>query len=64
MQTHLSEDYALVLQQVEEQGEEDIIGLAETLDLDRRRLRHIIAGLHNKGLLLPTFSYLPILYVI
>lgn len=47
----LPEDYALVLQQVNENGEEDIETLAEYLRLDRKRLAHIIEALHNKGLI-------------
>lgn len=33
----LPEDYALVLQQVDENGEEDFTNLAESLKFDRRR---------------------------
>lgn len=43
-------EYALVLQQVEAEGEEDFTNLAETLNLDRRRLTHIIQALQHKGL--------------
>lgn len=43
-------DYALVLQQVDADGEEDFTNLAETLNLDRRRLTHIIQALQHKGL--------------
>ncbi len=48
----LPEDYALVLQQVKETGEEDFANLAETLRIDRPRLSHILQGLQNKGLIL------------
>lgn len=48
--THLPEEYALVLQQVSESGEEDLSTLAEFLRFDSRRLAHIIQALHHKGL--------------
>ncbi len=47
----LPEDYALVLQQVNENGEEDMDTLSEYLRLDRKRLAHIIQALHHKGLI-------------
>ena len=47
----LPEDYALVLQQVGENGEENMDMLAESLRVDRRRLAHIIQSLHHKGLI-------------
>ena len=47
----LPEDYALVLQQIEEDGEDDFSELAESLSLDRGRLTHIIQALRNKGLI-------------
>jgi hypothetical protein len=43
-------DYALVLQQVDAEGEEDFTNLAETLSYDKRRLAHIIHALQHKGL--------------
>jgi DNA-binding MarR family transcriptional regulator len=43
-------DYALVLQQVDENGEEDFTNLAESLSMDRKRLSHIIHALQHKGL--------------
>lgn len=46
----LPTDYALVLQQVHADGEEDFTNLAETLSYDRRRLSHIISALQHKGL--------------
>lgn len=46
----LPTDYALVLQQVGDTGEEDIASLAETLRFDRGRLWHIIRSLQHKGL--------------
>lgn len=47
----LSEDYALVLQTVHENGEEDFANLAETLRFDNKRLSHIIDALRHKGLI-------------
>jgi hypothetical protein len=47
----LPEEYALVLQQVEESGEEDFETLAESLRFDRKRLAHIVQALHHKGLI-------------
>lgn len=44
-------DYALVLQTVHENGEEDFANLAETLRFDRRRLAHIVEALRHKGLI-------------
>ena len=48
----LPEDYALVLQQVEEDGQEDFNNLAESLRFDRKRLTHILQALHHKGLII------------
>ncbi len=48
---HLPEDYALVLQQVEEIGEEEFDTLAETMRFDRKRLTHIVQALRHKGLI-------------
>ncbi|HSX07288.1 MAG TPA: hypothetical protein VLG11_00135 [Candidatus Saccharimonadales bacterium] len=47
----LPEDYAIVLQQVDEIGEEDFTALAESLRYDRKRLAHIVQALRNKGLI-------------
>jgi len=47
----LPEDYALVLQQVDENGREDFNNLAESLRLDRSRLAHILEALQHKGLI-------------
>lgn len=46
----LPEDYALVLQQVKENGEDDFANLAETLHVSRSRMAHIIQALQSKGL--------------
>jgi predicted transcriptional regulator len=47
----LPADYALVLQQVNESGEEDLDTLSESLRVDKRRLSHIVQALHHKGLI-------------
>ena len=47
----LPEDYAIVLQQINESGEEDLVTLSETLRYDRPRLVHIVQGLRQKGLI-------------
>lgn len=47
----LPEDYAIVLQQVNEMGEEDLTTLTETLRYDRPKLAHILQGLRQKGLI-------------
>ncbi len=48
----LPEDYAIVLQQVQEMGEEDFVSLAESLRFSRARLMHILQSLQHKGLIL------------
>jgi DNA-binding MarR family transcriptional regulator len=52
----LTEDYALVMQQIEEDGEEDFENLAETLRFDRGRLMNIISSLQHKGLLIVRYT--------
>lgn len=52
----LPTDYALVLQQVHAEGEEDFTNLAETLSYDRRRLAHIIHALQHKGLVVVSWK--------
>lgn len=52
----MPEDYALVLQQVDESGEEDLTTLAESLRLDKTRLSHIVESLRNKGLVSIEYS--------
>jgi DNA-binding MarR family transcriptional regulator len=44
-------EYAIVLQQVDQAGEEDFITLAEALYLDKARLSHILKALKHKGLI-------------
>jgi hypothetical protein len=50
--TQLPEEYAIVLQEVGETGEEDITMLEESLRFDHARLLHILKGLRHKGLIL------------
>ena len=50
--TQLPEEYAIVLQEVGEIGEEDIVMLEESLRFDHARLLHILQGLRHKGLIL------------
>jgi len=52
----LPTDYALVLQQVHADGEEDFTNLAETLSYDRRRLSHIVQALQHKGLIVVSWG--------
>jgi DNA-binding MarR family transcriptional regulator len=52
----LPEDYSLVLQEICEHGEEDFTELAESLNLDRPRLQHIVQTLKHKGLISLTSS--------
>lgn len=47
----LPQDYALVLQQISEDGEDGFEDLIGTLRLDRSRLGHILQALHHKGLI-------------
>jgi DNA-binding IclR family transcriptional regulator len=46
----LPEEYAIVLQQIDEDGAEDFNELVETLQFERSRLAHIIQSLQHKGL--------------
>ena len=48
----LPADYALVLQQVSEDGENEFSVLSETLNIKRSRLSHILHALRQKGLIL------------
>lgn len=50
--TDLPVDYALVLQQINHAGGEDFNNLAETLEIDRNRLSHIVRSLQHKGLVM------------
>lgn len=46
----LPDDFALVLQEIRENGEEDLFNLDESLDVSRSRLSHIVQSLRSKGL--------------
>jgi hypothetical protein len=48
----LSEDYAIVMQRIKEDGEEDFNNLVESLSFERSRLAHIVEALQHKGLVL------------
>ncbi len=50
--TSLPQDYALVLAQVNDYGQEELTSLAETLRFDKKRLSHILKALQHKGLIL------------
>lgn len=45
-------DYTLVLQQIIEDGEDDVETLTETLNIKKSRLLHILHNLVNKGLII------------
>jgi DNA-binding MarR family transcriptional regulator len=47
----LPADYALVLQQIKENGQENFVQLLEALSISRPRLDHIIQSLRQKGLI-------------
>ncbi len=47
----LPEDYILVLQQISEDGGDDLEELANALRIDRSRLSHIVQSLYHKGLI-------------
>jgi DNA-binding MarR family transcriptional regulator len=48
----LPADYALVLQQIQETGSDELSVLSETLNLSRARTLHIVTSLRQKGLIL------------
>jgi DNA-binding MarR family transcriptional regulator len=48
---HLPQDYALVLQQIGEDGSNGFEDLVGTLSVERSRLGHILQALHHKGLI-------------
>ncbi len=48
----LPTDYALVLQQINETGSDELDVLSETLNLSRSRMLHIVTSLRQKGLVL------------
>ena len=47
----LHQDYALVLQHIDESGEEDFTNLVESIRLDHKRLIHVLQALRHKGLI-------------
>lgn len=48
----LPTDYALILQQINETGSDEVSVLSETLNLSRARTLHIVTSLRQKGLVL------------
>lgn len=46
----LSTEEALILQQVSESGQEDIVGLAQSLSMSRQRVVMLLTHLKHKGL--------------
>lgn len=56
-QISLSTDEALVLQQISEQGEDDLIGLARSLRMNRQRVAILLTHLKHKGLIRITTTY-------
>lgn len=48
---NLSNDDALVLQQISESGEEDVVSLASSLGMHRGRIMAILNSLRRKGLI-------------
>lgn len=54
----LSEDSAIVLQQIEENVPEDFDSLAENLLYDHKTLAHILKNLQNKGLIITKGSWI------
>lgn len=48
---NLTTDEAIVLQQINENGEDDIVGLTETLHMSRPKLMSQLTRLKNKGLI-------------
>lgn len=47
---NMPEEYALVMQQIDESGQEDFDNLAQTLHIARRRVVHIVSSLQHRGL--------------
>ena len=45
-------DYALVMQQLIEDGEDDVNTLSDTLNIHRSRVMHILTNLLNRGLVI------------
>lgn len=51
---HLTTDEALVLQHIHDSGEEDILGLMQSLQMSRRKVMTQLGQLKNKGLITVT----------
>ncbi|CAN5131900.1 hypothetical protein BH09PAT3_BH09PAT3_3490 [soil metagenome] len=49
--TELPEEYAIVLQQIDEDGGEEFNDLVENIHIERSRLAHIVKSLQHKGLI-------------
>lgn len=47
---NLPTDYALVLQQIQEDGQDDIMSLSYILSINHQRVFHIVKALQHKGL--------------
>ncbi len=47
---NLPEEYALIMQQIAESGQEDFDNLSQSLHMARRRVVHIVSSLQHKGL--------------
>lgn len=47
---NLPTDYALVLQQIQEDGQDDIASLSYALSINQHRVFHIVRSLQHKGL--------------
>lgn len=52
----LPQEYAIVLQQINENIEEDFEFLADSLRLSQAQLAHVIQELHHKGLIISRHS--------
>lgn len=46
---NLPTDYALVLQQIQEDGQDDIASLSHALQINQHRVLHIVKSLQHKG---------------
>ncbi len=53
----LSNDEAIILQQISENGEDDVMGLAQSLRMSRQRVALLLTHLKRKGLISIQTSY-------
>lgn len=53
----LSNDEAIVLQQISEHGEDDIVSLSRGLRMNRHRVVQILSALRHKGLVAIKMTY-------